>query len=273
MNKKLENSERSGVSFLTPNCVERRNSDGLGFAREFHSRLRIYAALLIACTLLACAVTANAENWQKTDEIIQVAEAYAKIHFGKADERVTPVAGHLDPRLRLQRCDQPLEPFVRPGTKVNSRTIIGVRCTGTQPWKVYVPVNIVVMQEVLVAKKTLPRGHLVTASDVIFENHDVARLRNGYFETLTELAGQKLKQQIMGGRVLTPSMLAADIMVRRDQTVTLVVRNAQMNIAMSGKALTDGALNQRIKVENVNSERIVEGLVRSPETVEILVHN
>ena len=273
MKKKTESIKQPGVRFLTPILGERRNSDGLALHKGFQSRLGTFALLLVACTFLACAVTVEAASWQKPEEIAQAAEKYAKSRFGNGDERVTPIAGHLDSRLRLPRCDQPLEPFVRPGTKINSRTIIGVRCSGSRPWKVYVPVSIVVMQAVLVAKRTLPKGHLVTASDVVFEEQDVARLRNGYFATLDELAGQKLKQQIIGGRVLTPGVLAADIMVRRGQSVTLVVRNGQMNIAMSGKALTDGALNQRIKVENVNSERIVEGLVRSPETVEILVHN
>ena len=44
-----------------------------------------------------------------------------------------------------------------------------------------------------------------------------------------------------------------------------------MNISMSGKALMDGALNQRIRVENITSGRVVEGVVRSREQVEILV--
>jgi flagella basal body P-ring formation protein FlgA len=33
----------------------------------------------------------------------------------------------------------------------------------------------------------------------------------------------------------------------------------------------DGAVDQRIRVENTVSHRIVEGLVRSPEYVEVLV--
>jgi len=273
MKIRKETIKQQSVSFLTPNIDERRNSDGLANEQRFQSLLGNFAILMLVCTLLACAVTVNAESWQKTSEITAVAEQYAKTRFGNADDRVTPIAGHLDSRLRLPQCSQPLEPFLRPGTKINSRTIIGVRCNGVRPWKVYVPVNIVVMQSVYVAKRTLPRGHLVSVADVVLEEHDVARLRNGYFASFDELAGQKLKQQIIGGRVLTPAVLAADVMVRRGQTVTLVVRNTQMNIAMSGKALTDGALNQRIRVKNVNSERIVEGLVRSPETVEILVQN
>jgi flagella basal body P-ring formation protein FlgA len=66
-------------------------------------------------------------------------------------------------------------------------------------------------------------------------------------------------------------MLVADIMVRRGQMVTLIVKSGQMYIRMAGRALSDGALNQRIRVENSNSQRVVEGVVRSTEYVEILV--
>jgi flagella basal body P-ring formation protein FlgA len=51
--------------------------------------------------------------------------------------------------------------------------------------------------------------------------------------------------------------------------VTLVVDNGGMEIRMAGKALSDGALDQRIRVENVSSRRVVEGIVRSAEIVEI----
>lgn len=40
---------------------------------------------------------------------------------------------------------------------------------------------------------------------------------------------------------------------------------------MIGTALMDGAIGQRIRVENVNSGRVVEGIVRSREVVEVLV--
>jgi len=215
------------------------------------------------------AVTAS--NWQSTDEIARVAEDFVKARYGKADRRVAPVAGHLDPRLRLPRCSQALEPFIRPGTKASSRTVVGVRCAGEKPWKVYVPVDVVVMDSVLVTQKTLPKGHVMRAEDVDIELQDVSRLTGGYLSDIGELTGQRLKHQIIGGSVITPAMLAAEILIRRGQSVTLVVRDEHLNITMAGKALSDGALNQRIRVENVMSQRVVEGLVRSPEYVEILV--
>lgn len=262
----------TGVSLLTDEVAIRRNSDGLQIAAEIRSGLRRYGVLVLISAVFAFATTASAADWQSTDDIAAVAEQFVKQRFGQMDGRVVPSAGHLDSRMQLTRCDVPLEPFLRNGTKVTSRTIIGVRCKGTSPWKVYIPVDIVVMQSVLIAKKTLPKGHIVTAADVTEEPRDVSRLNGGYLADIESLAGQKLKHQIMGGRIITPAMLAAEVLVRRGQSVTLVLSNDQLNISMAGKALADGTLNQRIRVENLNSQRVVEGLVRSPEYVEILVH-
>lgn len=123
----------------------------------------------------------------------------------------------------------------------------------------------------MVLKTSLPKGHLLTPADVVAERRDVARLTGAYVASLESIAGQRLKHAVTGGAILKPSMLAADKIVRRGQTVTLIVDADAMNIRMAGTALMDGALNQRIRVENPASGRIVEGLVRSPEYVEVLV--
>ena len=214
---------------------------------------------------------AGNQQWQSTESIQMAAENFIKERYGRNDSRMQPSAGHLDARLRLSRCTVPLEAFVRRGTKVASRTIVGVRCSGTKPWKVYVPVDVVVTEAVLVAKRTLPKGHILTAADVVTELRDISLLRGGYLADIEALALQRLKRQVDAGSIIAPSMLVADKLVRRGQMVTLIVKTDQMYIRMAGRALSDGALNQRIRVENSNSQRVVEGIVRSPEYVEVLV--
>jgi flagella basal body P-ring formation protein FlgA len=39
---------------------------------------------------------------------------------------------------------------------------------------------------------------------------------------------------------------------------------------MAGRAMSDGLMNQRIKVENLSSGKIVEGIARSEQIVEII---
>ncbi len=231
------------------------------------------AAGLIAVAMLSLCATATAASpeWQSTEEIAAVAEDYLRGRIGPSAKNTAVEAGVLDPRHLLARCTTPIEAFLRRGTRISARTIVGVRCNGVRPWKVYVPVNVIVTDTVYVAARTLPRGHLLAEADLIREERDVTRLVSGYVSSKEQLIGQRLKSQLLAGRILTPKLLQADKAIRRGQSVTLVVRSGDVSIQMGGKALADGALGQRIRVENSNSGRVVEGIVRSQEHVEVLV--
>jgi len=260
------------VNLLTTHNASRHIYDGWPKIGSVRLALRMYFVVVIIFTALAVVATAHAAKWQSNQEISKVAEDYVVQRFGKTDGRMVPKAGHLDSRLRLPQCDTVLQPFLRPGATVTSRTVVGVRCEGSRPWKVYVPVNVIVVESILVAKMTLARGHVLTVTDVVAEDYDISRLPGGYVSNVDRLIGKKLKHQITAGRIITPGMLEAELIVRRGQSVTLIITSGTLNITMAGKALTDGGLNQRIRIENSGSGRIVEGIVRSSEHVEVLVH-
>jgi flagella basal body P-ring formation protein FlgA len=237
---------------------------------KFDAR-RVAAACAIVLLSLAAGAAGSAPQWQPTESIAAAAEAFVRGRVGRKAERTTVQAGTLDSRHRLAFCSKELEPFLRRGARIDVRTIVGVRCTGKNPWKVYVPVEVIVTDTVMVASRTLPRGHRLTTEDLVGERRDVSRLLSGYIADAKGVVGQRLKAQVIAGRILTPAMLQVDIAVKRGQTVTLTVASGGINIQMSGKALMDGAIDQRIRVENTKTGRIVEGIVRSREHVEVLV--
>ncbi len=211
-------------------------------------------------------------EWHSIDDIALAAETFLQEHVGRSDQRIAPKAGHLSAKIRLPMCDQELEPFLRPGTKMAPRVIVGIRCNGTQPWKLYVPVRLAVTEDVLVARRALPRGHLLAEDDVSIEPRDISGLVGGYVSNPAEMYGRSLKHPIMSGAIITPTMLKAEVLIKRGQTVTLLVRSDSLNIRISGIALMDGVENQRIRIENAMSHRVVEGVVRSREFVEVLVY-
>lgn len=238
------------------------------------SRHRIDAWLtlvaLIAGVTAAPAWGADAV-WHSNADIEATAERHLTRIAGPKADRTQVQAASLDPRHRLPRCDQPLRGFMRRGTTVTSRTVVGVRCDGSKPWKVFVPVDVVVLAHVITASRTLPAGHLVSADDLASAERDVSRMLTGYLDSPQSLIGQRTRQQILAGRVISPSMLEANKIVQRGQTVTLLAAGSTLQVSMSGIALSNGALNQRIRVENLSSGRIVEGVVRSAQQVEILL--
>ena len=75
---------------------------------------------------------------------------------------------------------------------------------------------------------------------------------------------------IAGGAILTNQQLLGAQAVQRGQTVTLIADAGGISVRMAGRALSDGLINQRIKVENLSSGKIVEGIARSSQVVEIV---
>ena len=254
------------VSFLTP---QRRKPDGLGPSAR--TRARCVAALILASGAAAALASPASSRWHSIRDIAETAENYLQQHIGAIDGRTDLKASQLDPRLQLPNCDQPLNAFLQRGTKMSSRMTVGVRCDGMKPWKVYVTVDVIVTEAVLVAARSLPSGHVLSKDDITLADRDVSSLTAGYLSKPADVIGRRLKHQLIESRVLTPAMMKADIVIRRGQSVTLTIRSKSLNISMEGKALMDGSVNQRIRVENSLSRRVVEGIVRSPQHVEVLV--
>ena len=96
--------------------------------RKFDGILRL-AALVTAVLLAGAANSLPAAQWQPIAEIEKTAATYIKSRIASGDVQAAP----LDTRLRLPLCDQPLDPFLRPGTSIKARTSVGVRCSGSRP--------------------------------------------------------------------------------------------------------------------------------------------
>lgn len=227
---------------------------------------------LVAWLALSVDVAAQQQaTWHPIADIAQVAESFVANRLKQSASRGTTTvnADMLDERLRLAACEQSVEAFLRPGVKISAKTVVGVRCHGPKPWKVYVPVQVAVHDTVWVARHSLARGHLLTKADLAPDERDISRMNGGFVLNPEMLIGRRLRQAMLAGRAFTAGLVEADNVVHRGQTVTLAITTAGITIRMAGKAMMDGALNQRIRVENLNSGRIIEGIVRSRELVEI----
>jgi flagella basal body P-ring formation protein FlgA len=177
--------------------------------------------------------------------------------------------GPIQPRLQLPRCDD-VKTGVAPGLRDRARVLIELRCDGRTPWHLFVPVRMVGTSPVAVAAHAIVPGTVLTAKDVSVEQRDLTGLPPGYLNDPAIAVGLTASRGISGGAVLTNQQLLGAKAVQRGQTVTLIADAGGMSVRMSGKALSDGLINQRIRVENLSSGKIVEGIARSEQVVEIV---
>ena len=95
--------------------------------------------------------------------------------------------GGLDSRLKLAACDQPLETYNSPNGLNGGRGVVGVRCNGSKPWKIYVPVKIALMESVVVSRRPLVRGQALRADDLMLSEVDVSGMHKAYFTRIEDV--------------------------------------------------------------------------------------
>jgi flagella basal body P-ring formation protein FlgA len=215
-------------------------------------------------------VQATSEGIHSLESIRATAEAFVLQQIGDDSGDVEARAGRLDPRVRLAQCDQALEAFNATGSRLGGNASIGVRCDGSRPWKIYVPVKVSREAEVAVLAKSLSRGATLTEDVIRTQRMDTTTLSFGYYSDVGRLSGQTLRRAAAAGTVITPDLVAIPPMVRKGEQVTLIAQRQGIAIRAPGRAMVDAQIGDLIQVRNLSSERVVEGRVRGPG--EVVVH-
>jgi len=224
-----------------------------------------------ALTLLLVTLSSSlgAQSYQNLQSIRMAAEQHAREIMQTTTGDIELSAGRLDNRLKLTKCNQPLEGFTKSFQKVKSNLTIGVRCNDQKGWSLYVPVRAAIFQQVLIVNNQIARNSIIMKSDIVFEKRDVTRLRKGHFSQISQLVGKKTKRTLNQGDIITPSMVSATRQVVRGKKVTILAAAGNILVRMNGKALGNGSMGERVKVINTSSKREVEALVVGPGLVKV----
>lgn len=228
-------------------------------------------AVATALLLLCLPLTATGEDIQSLDSIRDAIESYALEELVQDPTRDTVSVGRLDPRLRLQQCDAPLQAFRNPGNRRGGRSTVGVRCTGSQPWTIYASVQVESRAIALAINRAMGRGERIQAQDLTETEINVAELPHGHYGDAERLIGMQLRRSVRAGEILSPLLVAAPNLVTRGETVVVTAAAGGTQVTMQGEALDSGALGDRIRVRNSKSERVVEGEIIERGRIRVLM--
>ena len=231
--------------------------------------LTVALMTLILAPLCAGAAMKNMPK-QAHEEILQSVERFIKNQL--SDEQLSNsdvTLGRLDPRLRLNACNVPLQAFLPPGTTLHGRALVGVRCNKGTHWKIFVPVTIQVFRDILVTTESVRRGQILEAHAIRSERRDITKMNNGYLSNPQKAVGQIIKHSLRAGTALTPSHLRQPHWVKRGDQVIIIAKIAGIEIRTKGKALNAAGPGEHIKVRNNKSKRVVEAYVVKRGVVEV----
>jgi len=178
-------------------------------------------------------------------------------------------AANLDARLRLAACPAPLAVDVALPRGTQSRVLARVACKTTVQWSVNVPVDIHRKADVLVMRRAVGRGENIAVGDVVVQSRVLPGLTSAYVARPADLAGRLTRRPIPEGTAITADALDAPLLIHRGQSVVLTARAGGLEVRAPGMAMADAAAEQRVRVRNLNSLKIIEGVADTAGVVRV----
>lgn len=225
-------------------------------------RSKLVGILTFACAALT--FVAAAETWQTPESIREAARARVVATLG-ADAIVEAVA--VDDRLKLRQCSTTLDTEIARPVQRGQGTV-AVACSGTSPWRLFVPVRVTQQVAVLVVRHGLTAGQVIAADDLEARSQSAATLPYDYVTDAASVVGLTARRALPAGTVLAATTLDRPTLVARGAIVTLISGAGPIQVKSNGVALEPGRVRERVRVRS-DSGRVVEGIVESTGEVRV----
>ena len=225
--------------------------------------------LFVLLAILTLSTNAYSNESHPLNDIIKTAHDFILNQTQTEDKDIHVVVGQLDPRLRLHQCAIPLEAYSQNYERRQGHGTVNVRCNDMKPWSLYVPVSIKYFKEIATLKHAVTRNTILTSEDISLKKININRLSSGYFDDITELEGKVLTQNLTKGAVLTKHHIKLPMAINRGQRVTVIAKNSVIEVRMEGTAMSEGAIGERIKVKNMKTKRIIEGVIINKHLISV----
>lgn len=231
--------------------------------------MRLRTVAWLAAAITSGGVFAAPESvYQPLAAIRVAAEGAVRDQLDKSVQDVELEAVALDARLRLTPCSTRLAASTTPPRGTQARVQVRVSCATPAFWSVNVPVDLRRRTDVLVLRHAVARGESVGAADVSIQSRVLPGLASPYAR-LQDLTGRVTRRPLPEGAAITAEAFTPAFVVHRGQNVVLAVNTSGIEVRAPGIAMADAIPQQRVRVQNLNSLKIVEGVADTAGVVRV----
>jgi flagella basal body P-ring formation protein FlgA len=119
--------------------------------------------------------------------------------------------------------------------------------------------------EAVTATRTIRPGEVIATGDVRNEPSEAA----GALTDPEDAVGMVARRLLVSGRPILEGDVGAPALVKRNGHVLLVYNNGALTIRTEGRALSDGAAGEQVRVMNLASRQTIFGTVAADGTIEV----
>lgn len=119
--------------------------------------------------------------------------------------------------------------------------------------------------ETLLASRTLPARTIISEADLTV----IAGETPGAATSITDVLGKETRATIYSGHPVFLSTLSEPAVIERNQFATLVYQIGGLTISAEGRAMERGAAGELVRVMNLSSRTIVQGVVQQDATISV----
>ena len=162
----------------------------------------------------------------------------------------------------LPACGQPLRLTGAPLQQKNlARQNYRVACTSGAPWQAVVTVKADVYLPVVMAGREIARGEVIASDALVMKRYNIGSLHGEPLLSREEATGLTAKRILRPWKPILRAQLEQPLLVKRGQTVNIVSQTGNIRAQTAGVALKEGRLHEIIRVQNSNSERVIDAIV------------
>ncbi len=141
---------------------------------------------------------------------------------------------------------------------------VDIRKKGQEPRTIPVVAEVLLVREVVVARRAINQGQLIEGRDVKLEERRFSSIDAVGLTNMAAAIGKQASQFLRTDEMLQGKLLRAEPLVARNQPVKILIRADGLEIRTSGKAQQGGALGETISVRR-------DGFGRKGEVIDAVV--
>ncbi len=125
--------------------------------------------------------------------------------------------------------------------------------------------------EVYVPARTLSTGEIIAQADLQTITVPERDLSSNAVVDMNSLVGMEVKRTLREGSIIRKNAIAAPLLVRKKDLITLTVQTNQMRLTTQGQAMDDGAMGDVIRVMNLTSKKVISAVVSGKQSANVVV--